>query len=593
MYRLILSLGLTASLAIAADLFPLDQIRAGMRGTGRTVFTGERVEEFQVEILGVLENIGPRQSIILGRLTGGPLAKTGAMSGMSGSPVYLEGKLVGAVALAFPFATEPIVGIRPISEMIRMFEQRTEPAPAALRAVVQDGRWVPPEKPRLLPVVSDVLPAQPKLTPIATPVHFAGFTSRTLEVFGPALRELGLEPLQGSGGATSPHSTALGDPRLVQPGSMISVGLVRGDLNVNADGTITHIDGSRIYAFGHRFLSSGPTEMPFMRSSVITLLPNLMVSFKISTAAELMGTIRQDRSTGIYGELGARPQLIPVELNVYSSRSGNQPYRMEMVNDRFLSPFLLQLAVFSALDASERVLGSSTIRVRGAIEFAGATETPIELDNIYSGDASTAILAALGTALPLAQVMQSGFQDLRIGRVKLDVASLDERKQLRLERAWASRREAKPGERVELAAVLRGENGAETIHRVPFEIPYGLPPGPLNVTFADGASMNLMDLRLPTLGRESTSGAQLVRAINRTRRNSCLYVRVWRTDKGFQLQNDQLPSPPASLRQILGAGPSSSGGITNTWTALVAEMELDSTSSALSGSETIRITVKE
>ncbi len=306
-----------------------------------------------------------------------------------------------------------------------------------------------------------------------------------------------------------------------------------------------------------------------------------------------MGTIRQDRSTGIYGELGARPQLIPVELNVYSSRSGNQPYRMEMVNDRFLSPFLLQLAVFSALDASERLLGSSTVRVRGAIEFAGATTTPVELDNIYSGDASTAILAALGTALPLAQVMQSGFQDLRVGRVKLDVASLDERKQLKLERAWASQREAKPGERVELAAVLRGENGAETIRRVPFEIPYGLPPGPLNVTFADGASMNLMDLRLPTLGRESTSGTQLVRAINRTRRNSCLYVRVWRTDKGFQLQNDQLPSPPASLRQILGAGPSASGGITNTWTALVAEMELDSPSSALSGSETIRITVKE
>jgi hypothetical protein len=591
-YRLFLSLGLTASLAVAADLFPLDQIRAGMRGTGRTVFTGERVEEFQVEILGILENIGPRQSIILGRLTGGPLAKTGAMAGMSGSPVYLEGKLVGAVALAFPFATEPIVGIRPISEMIRMFEQRADPVPATLRATVHHGRWVPPENPRLLPVAADVLPTQPKLTAIATPVHFAGFTSRTLDVFGPALRELGLEPLQGSGGAASPHSTALGDPGLIQPGSMISVGLVRGDLNVNADGTITHIDGNRIYAFGHRFLSSGPTEMPFMRSSVITLLPNLMVSFKISTAAEMMGTIRQDRSTGIYGELGARPQLIPVELNMYSSRSGNQPYRMEMVNDRFLSPFLLQLMVFSALDASERLVGSSTVRVRGTIEFPGAAPA-VELDNIYSGDNSTAILAALGTALPLAQAMQSGFQDLRIGRVKLDVSSLDERKQLKLERAWASQSEAKPGERIELAAVLRGENGAETIRRVPFEIPHGLPPGPLNVTFADGSSMNLMDLRLTTLGRESTSGTQLVRAINRTRRNNCLYVRVWRTDKGFQLQNDQLPSPPASLRQILGAGPSASGGITNTWTALLADMELEQASSAISGSETIRITVKE
>jgi hypothetical protein len=332
--------------------------------------------------------------------------------------------------------------------------------------------------------------------------------------------------------------------------------------------------------------------MPFMRSSVIAILPSRMVSFKISVAGELLGTIRQDRSTGIFGELGARPQMIPVDLNLYSSRSGNQRYRMEVVNDRFLSPFLLQLAVFSALDASERLLGSSTVRVRGSIEFAGQAPA-VELDNIYSGEANTALLAALGTALPIAQVMQSGFQDLRIGRIKLDVASLDERKQLKLERAWASRREAHPGDQIELAAVLRGENGVETVRKAPFEIPYGVGPGPLNVTFADGASMNLMDLRLPAAGREATSGTQLVRALNRSRRNSALYVRIWRSERGFQLQNDQLPSPPASLRQILSAGPAATGGITGTWAALIAEIELDGGSSAVSGSETIRLTVKE
>jgi hypothetical protein len=590
-YRLLLGLGLCASVA-GADLYPLDRVRAGLKGVGRTVFAGEKVEEFEVQILGVLENVGPRQSIILGRLEGGPLARTGVMSGMSGSPVYLEGKLAGAAALAFPFATEPLVGIRPIGEMVETFEQRAEPAPAGLAAIIRGGRWLPPESPRLLPAVFDPLPEEPKLAPIATPVHFAGFTSRALEVFAPALRELGLEPLQGVGGANRPHASALGDPRSLQPGSMISVGLVRGDLNVNADGTVTHIDGNRVYAFGHRFLSSGPTEMPFMRSSVIALLPSRMVSFKISAAGELMGTIRQDRSTGIYGELGARPQMIPVELNLYSSRSGNQRYRMELVNDRFLSPFLLQIAVFNALDASERLLGSSTVRVRGSIEFAGASPA-VELDNIYSGETNTALLAALGTALPMAQVMQSGFQDLRIGRIKLDLASLDERKQLRLERAWASRREVRAGEKVELAAVLRGENGAETVRKAPFEIPYGISAGPLNVTFADGASMNLMDLRLPTGAREATSGTQLVRALNRTRRNSALYIRVWRSERGFQLQNDLLPSPPASLRQILSAGPAASGGITNTWAALIAEVELDASSSAISGSETIRITVKE
>ncbi len=594
MDRRLLWLGLAAlsiSALRAADFFPLDKIRSGMRGTGRTVFAQDKVEEFQVEILGVLENIGPRQSIILARLSGGPLAKVGAMAGMSGSPVYIEGKLAGAVALAFPFATEPMAGIRPIAEMIETFQQRAEPAPITLRAALYDGRWVPPENPRLLPVVADALPVQPKLVPIATPVHFSGFTARSLEVFGPALRELGLEPLQGSGGAANPHSTALGDPRSLQPGSMISVGLVRGDWNVNADGTVTYIDGSRVYAFGHRFLAAGPTEMPFMRAQVIALLPNLMNSFKISTAGELMGCIRQDRSTGIYGELGVRPRMIPVEMNVYSSRGGNQRYRMELVNDRFLSPFLLQVAVFSAIDATERLLGSSTVRVKGSIDFAGGAP-PVELDNVYSGEANIALQAALGTALPMAQVMQSGFPDLGINRVRLDLASLDERKQLRLERAWASRREVKPGERIELAAALRAEDGSETIRRAPFEAPLGSPPGQLNVTFADGFTMNLMDLRFPGGGREATSGGQLVRAINRSRRNSTLYVRVWRADRGFVLQGEPLPSPPASLRHILSAGPAASGGIANTWMTTVAEMEIDSSTNALSGSETVRLTVK-
>jgi len=464
--------------------------------------------------------------------------------------------------------------------------------PASVRAVLHGGRWLPPENPRLLPAVQDPLPSKPKLIPIATPVHFAGFTSRTLDVFGPALRELGLEPLQGAGGAVRPDSSALGDPGLLQPGSMISVGLVRGDWTVNADGTVTYVDGKRVWAFGHRLLSTGPTEMPFMRSSVVTVLPSLMISFKISTARELMGAIRQDRSTGLYGELGARPSMIPVELAVQSGRGGDQRYRMDLVNDRFLSPFLLQMSVFSAIDATERLLGASTVRVRGSIGFTGAAPD-VELDNIYGGEANTAIQAALGAALSMAQVMQSGFQDLRVGRVKLEVAVTDERKQLRLERAWASWREARPGERIELVAVLRGENGVETIRRVPFNIPHGIPPGLLHITFADSLAMNIADLRAPWGVREASTSTQLVRAMNRTRKNSSLYVRVWRPDRGFQLQNEQLPAPPASLRQILSAGPAATGGVTQSWTALVAEMELDGFPAAVSGSETIQLTVKE
>ncbi|MBI3665911.1 MAG: hypothetical protein HY236_06750 [Acidobacteria bacterium] len=597
------ALCLLAAPLAGMEFFPLAQVKPGMKGIGRTVFAGEKIEDFQVEILGVLENVAPRQSIIMARLSGGPLEKAGVMAGMSGSPVYIDGKLLGAVALAFPFATEPIAGIRPISEMVEVFQQKAEPPPATLKAaLVAFGngsgaaleRWIPAENAPLLPPSPDLLPAQPQLIQIATPVHFAGFTARTLEVFGPALRGLGLLPMQGAGGASVPHSTRMGDPSALQPGSMISVGLIRGDLNVNADGSLTYVDGKKIYAFGHRFLSAGPTELPVMRSSVVALLPNLNSSFKISTAGELVGTIRQDRTAGIYGELGVQPRMIPVELSVRTSRSGSQKYRLELVNDQFLSPFLLQIAVFSSIDATERSLGPSTFQVRGAIRFGGG-RPPIQLDNVYAGEANMAGNVALAAALPMAYAMQSGFPDLSVDRVDLEIVSIDQKKQLRLERAWASRREVRPGERLELAAVLREESGGEIVRRIPFDVSYGAPPGVLNITFADGNWMNLSDQRglAGPGGREATSSAQLVRAINQLRKNSCLYVRVWRSERGFQLQGEPLPAPPASLKSVLAAGSASGGLISNTWTAVLAELEMDGPGTVVSGTGTIRVTVKE
>jgi hypothetical protein len=263
----------------------IKDIHAGQKGVGRTVFSGTKVEEFQVEVLGVLENIGPKQNLILGRLSGGPLEKTGVLQGMSGSPVWVDGKLIGAVALAFPFSKEPIAGIRPIEEMLA---QRAVPAPSGqARAEVKFG--------------------ENRLIEVATPVSFSGFTSRAVEHFAGDWRRLGLEPLQGVGGQSAKPST----PAKLEPGSMISVQLVTGDMGVAADGTVTHIDGQRVYAFGHRFLSLGSAELPFAQSEVIALLPNLASSFKISNGHEHLGVITSDGNAAIAGVVGKRAPMIP------------------------------------------------------------------------------------------------------------------------------------------------------------------------------------------------------------------------------------------------------------------------------------------
>jgi hypothetical protein len=290
-------------------LFPLKDIRPGMHGIGRTVFTGNQIEEFQVEILGVLDNMGPHESIILARLSGGPLERTGVMQGMSGSPVYIDGKLAGAVALAFAFSKEPIAGIRPIEDMIR---------PVATRAALQAPRTPvalaglgPHELLRAFPQPVPASADGAQMADIATPLSFGGFTRATLETFAPQLRALGLEPRQAVSSAGR-LDAAMGNPADLQPGSMISVQLLSGDYNVGADGTVTYIDGNRVYAFGHRFLDVGATSLPFARSEVIALVPNTNTSFKLSSAKEWMGTISYDGNTAIAGEFGQRAAMVPV-----------------------------------------------------------------------------------------------------------------------------------------------------------------------------------------------------------------------------------------------------------------------------------------
>ena len=566
-------------------IYPLKDIRPGMKGVGKTVFRGDKIEDFDAEILGVLENIGPKQSIILARLSGGPLASTGVMQGMSGSPVYIEGKLAGAVAFAFSFSKEPIAGIRPIEEML------TVPQHGPVRSIRASLPWNTDSKTAdltaMLPPPPSPLGGEAKLIEIATPVSFAGFTERTLEFFGPKLRALGLEPRQGVGSG-APRSTALGNPSALKPGSMISVQLLSGDMAVGADGTVTHIDGSRIYAFGHRFLSIGSTELPFARAEVLTLLPNLSTSFKISTAKEWMGTITQDRNVAVAGELGRRATLVPVSITVkHPNRAKDHSYRMSMVNDRFLSPLLIQMAIFSAIDATERTVGASSFAIKGSIELDGAD--PIRISNMFAGDVNVPLQVSMAGASPLAYVLQSSFSDLKLKSVSLAIEAFDQKKQLEIDEVWASRQQVRPGETIEITAVLRGENGQEVSKTVAWTVPIGAASGPLYFTVADGATTNLSEYRR-FLTEQPKSPAQLVSFLNRLRENTGAYVRIWRPDAGFQVQGEDLPSPPPSVALMLAK---QQGAVPQAANSKLDELAIPVGSAVISGAKTIQVEVKE
>jgi hypothetical protein len=566
------------------QFLPLSEIHAGMHGTGKTVFSGERVEDFQVEILGILENTGPKQSIILARLSGGPLERTGVMQGMSGSPVYIEGRLIGAVAMGFPFSKEPIAGIRPIEEMIRT--QRPGPiARQAARASLTDtsltAHLQPPDQ-KLNDRMNDS-----KLIDIMTPVSFSGFTSGTIEQFAPQLRALGLEPQQGvSGGASARVVRPSGRP--LQPGEMISVQLVSGDMNIGADGTVTHVDGNRLYAFGHRFLSVGDTQLPFARASVLALLPNLSSSFKISATGESLGTITADNNTAITGELGRKPRTIPVSITVKNAVAPIR-YKMEMVSDRLLSPLLLQMTVYSAIEATERTMGAASIGLHGTVGFEGASE-PVHIDTIYSGDFNVPLQASLSTSLPLAYALQNNLENLQLKNVDLQIDSYPEKKQLQVDQVWVSKREVHPGDSLDLITVLTGDRGQELTKKVSYTVPIGAPAGTIYFTVADGSTMNGMDYQQFSL-TQARSSAQILSFLGKLRGNRTGYVRVWRNDPAYQAQGEDMPNLPASLSMILARSQGSTGATPRA--SKIAELEFHAGDVMISGTKTVQVEVKE
>lgn len=545
--RLLAPLLALSGILSGQSFFPIEDVRAGQRATGRTVFSGDAVEEFDVEILGVLENFsGPKTNVIFGRLSGGPLGRTGVMSGMSGSPVYIDGRLAGAVAFTFPFSKEPLAGIRPIGEMIRGVDSGPAEGSAAAVGVLDDWREVA-GLPREVPAIPDS--GHRQLYPIATPVSLGGFSPIALEVYAEDFRRLGLRPLQGSGGELREGLDADAGAAL-EPGSMISVGLIRGDLTFSASGTVTHVDAGRVFAFGHRFLSSGNTSMPMMRASVMALVPNLSASFKLSGIGPLIGEITVDGEAGIAGEIGSQPSMVPCSIRVKQADGRAESYSMELVHDAQLVPFLLQIALFSAINVSEPSFGPLTVRVRGGVRFANDLPRLL-LDDVYTGSGGVGQAAALSTAAPLSYLLRTGHSDVRIESIDLEVEALPADEYSDIVRAWLSKTLVRPGETIEIRFAAKGPEGREEMRSVPYTVPASMPAGTVEVTIGDALTANLQRWRGLLAGRKARDAAATIRFLNSLRGSDRAYVRLWQRKRSIWLHADKLPAPPASLHAVL------------------------------------------
>jgi hypothetical protein len=583
-------------------LFALEDLRPGMKGTARTVFSGTEPQEFGVEILGVLPGFpGPRQSAIIAKLSGSNVDKTGVFAGMSGSPVYIDNRLVGAIAFSFPFSKEPIAGITPIQQMIDIFEKGSNvqtPHPKEPRAIsfaqLASTEWkatlpkpaitstsvIAPvsEGSRLLPLMGQ------QMTPIATPVVFGGISQESLQMFAPQLMANGLLPVSGAGGSAGITPLEKATEKTLTPGTSVSVQLVRGDYSIAASGTVTFRDGNRIYAFGHPFLSLGASDMPMSETAVVTVIPNVNNSFKLSVPGAMMGSISQDRASGVFGQLGQAPKMIPVKINLHTSRDRSESYSYEIANDSFLTPLLLNITIFNTITSSERALGDSTITIKGAINVKG--QEPIEVDRRFSAGNSP-ILAAGSVAGPISSLLGSGFDDVQIDDVTLDISSADTKYAGTLERIALSKTEARRGERIEIQAYVRTESGKQFVQRIPVQIPEDATPGQLLVFVGDGGALQEGSAARAFVPQDL---GQLVKAINKVKKSDRLYVKLFRITPGAIIGTSELPNLPPSVVATLNSD-RNSGGYTPTVLSPVYEMELPPAEFVVSGQQLIGLDV--
>ncbi|MDT4954066.1 MAG: hypothetical protein QOJ02_2204 [Acidobacteriota bacterium] len=585
-----------------ARLFPLEDVKPGMKGVARTVFSGTEAEEFGVEILGVLPGFpGPRQSAIIARLSGANAERTGVFGGMSGSPVYIDGRLVGAIAFSFPFSKEPIAGITPIKQMVDLFErgpdrntrEASEPRKFSFTELASTDLKASLPKPAITgaPLIASVAANSPlvsllgqQLQPIATPVVFGGVSQEALALYAPQLQANGLLPVSGVGGAAAITPLAPVTEKTLTPGTSISVQLVRGDYSVAASGTVTFRDGNRIYAFGHPFLSLGSSDMPMTESSVVTVIPNTNNSFKLAVPGQMVGSISQDRASGIYGQLGQAPKMIPVKINLHTSRDRTDTYSYEVANDSFLTPLLLNLTIFSTITSSERSLGDATISVSGKINVVG--QEPIVVDRRFSA-ANAPMLAAGSIAVPVNALLSSGFENVQIGGITLDINSSETKYSATLERIALDRTEAGRGETVEIQAYVRTESGKQFVQRIPVQIPRDVPLGQLLVFVGDGGALQQGSAAQAFVPQDLS---QLVGAINKVKKSDRLYVKLFRITSGAVIGTSELPNLPPSVIATLNSD-RTSGGYTPTVLSPIYEKELAPAEFVINGQQMIGIDV--
>src|SRR5216684_3008194 len=570
----------------------VSQIHAGMKGVAYTVFQGVKPEAMDVEVLGVLRNAnGPKGDIILVRLGGAKAQYTGVVAGMSGSPVYFDGKLAGALAFRIgEFSKEPIAGVTPIEEMLEInaLDRRPALAPEPANRPAANSPNQSGTTQTASPGENTALPVQNYgnyLKPIDTPLVFNGFSNETLQRYASQFAAAGIVPVMGIGSASDRKQ-----PEPIEPGSAVSAVLVRGDMDIAATCTVTYVDPQRLLACGHPLLQFGSVDLPMNKAEVLATLPSPLNAFKIVNTTEPVGTFVQDRHTGIMGVFDRQPQMIPVTLSIHSG-SGVKQFHYEVLNNPKLTPVALMVTVFNALHGVNEFGEEITYRLAGSIGVKGFPE--VTMRNMFApveNGQPAAMQAALSLGERFGRIYDNPYNAPAIKGVNLDFDLVRERRWARLESARTDVTEARPGQDITLETVLAPYRGERIVRQIPVKIPTSASKGTLRILVSDGETLDRISRGNPAFGRKLDL-ASTIALLNKEHSNNRVYVSLLEGNPEARVADKVMPTLPISIMNVMD------GMRGNQEMVVSGESNVDETATApldyvVSGAQLLTVTVK-
>jgi SpoIVB peptidase S55 len=568
---------------------PVSEIHTGMRGVAYTVFEGVKPESMDVEVLGVLHNSnGPKGDVILVRLHGQKVEYTGVVAGMSGSPVYLDGKLAGALAFRIgEFSKEPIAGVTPIADMLEIDALDKSPAEetAATKPAVTNaaGKTAAPGDSAALP--SSTQEFSNYLKPIDTPLVFNGFSEDAVRLFAPQFASAGIVPVMGAGSFSGDKQ-----PEPLEAGSAVSAILVRGDMDIAATCTVTYIDPDRLLACGHPLLQFGSVDLPMNKAQVLATLPSPLNAFKIVNTTEQAGVFVQDRHTGILGVFNKQSEMIPVTLTIHGG-AGVKEFHYEVLNNPRLSPVAIMATVFNALHGVNEYGEEITYRLNGSIGVRGFPE--VSLKNMFApseNGQAAAMTAALSLGERFGRIYDNPYIAPSVKSVKLDFDLVRERRWARLESARTDVTEARPGDEIIVETVLAPYRGERSVRQIPVKIPTSASKGTLRILVSDGETLDRVGRVNPAFGRKLDL-ASTISLLNKEHANNRLYVSLLEADPEARVADKVMPTLPISIMNVM------EGMRGNQEMIVSAESNVDETATApldyvVSGAQLLTITIK-